>query len=171
MARIGFLLALTVAALAPRAAHADPSEGTRVWLRAVTIDGRSLDLERLRGQVVVLTAATRATAGEAEQIAKRLHRLAKSGEAVVVTVVNLDDVPFFARGYARRRVAEAAAGSPSMVITDDHGGLCRSLAMQGTDMMVVDQRGLLAGRFRGRRDLDRVEQTVEDLRRTYADGR
>jgi hypothetical protein len=157
-ALFGVLLALA----APIRAAPAPSV---VWLRGTDAAGRPFDLERLRGQVVVLTVATRGTAGESKQIGMRLQGIVMNGEVAVVTVVNLDDVPFFALGYARRRVAQEAARSSMVILTDDRGKLCRALALSGSDILIIDRRGQLQRRYRGAGQLDQALRTVDELRR------
>jgi hypothetical protein len=142
-------------------AHAAPPT---VWLRATDATGRPFDLSHLRGQVVVITVASKATLGESKEIGRRLQQIVARGEVAVVTVVNLDEVPFFAMSYARRRVAEEAARSPMFILTDEHGKLCRSMALAGSDILVIDKCGHLLHRFRGTAQLDQALRKVDELR-------
>lgn len=158
--RVGLAFAIAVFAFA-LVAHAAPPT---VWLRATDAAGRPFDLAHLRGQVVVLTVASKATLGESKEIGRRLQQIVTRGEVAVVTVVNLDEVPFFAMSYARRRVAEEAARSPMFILTDEHGKLCRSMALAGSDILVIDKCGHLLRRYKGAAQLDQALRAVDELR-------
>jgi hypothetical protein len=161
-AALGALLAFAVAA------RAAPPAAPMVWLRATDAAGRPFDLERLRGQVVIVTAATRATQDESREMGARLQSVVVRGQVAVVTVVNLDAVPFFALGYARRRLAQEAVRSSMVLINDEHGNLCRALALQGCDILIIDPRGQLKRRYRGKDQLDQALRAVDELRRQMA---
>jgi hypothetical protein len=140
-----------------------------VWLRGTDVRGRVFDIERLRGQVVVVTFASRRTARESHAIHDRLAPLVAPGDVAVVMVINLDGVPGFLMGYARRRIEEAAARSRLVHLVDERGRLTRAFSAEGTEILVIDRGGRLCGRFRGESELERAVQTVEGARSGRAD--
>lgn len=159
-AALGVALSVSSATAQPTLPASEP-----VWLVAVDVRGRSFDLTDLRGQIVLLTVASRRTASEARAIHERLAPLVAPGEFAVVSVISLDEVPSFAHGYARRRIAEAASRSRVIHLLDERGRLCRILAVRGGDILLIDRGGLLRRRFRGQADLPAALEAVDALRR------
>lgn len=164
-------LILTLGALAWTGAAASLARGATaiepplaVWMRAPDVRGRQFDLHRLRGQVVVITFASRETMEESRRIHRRLSALVEPGHIAVVAVINLRSVPRFALGYAHRRVAEAVADSRLLHVLDDRGNLWRSFSVEGADMLIIDRGGLLRYRFRGQEDVDEVIRSARSLR-------
>lgn len=135
-----------------------------VWLRGTDARGRVFDIERLRGQVVVVAFASRRTVRESKAIHERLAALVASGDVAVVSVVNLDGVPSLLAGYVRRRIGEAAERSRLVLIVDERGRLSRAFAAEGADILVIDRAGRLRGRFRGQAEVVGAVRAVEDAR-------
>lgn len=161
-------IALLLVALAYAApAHADPPAPIR--LCGHDGHGRAFDLASTRGHVVALTFASRYTARQADQIHEALLRRSGSGALIVVDVVDLDGVPSLFQGYARRRVAEHDRPGRVLHLIDDGGVLRRQLGadpMRRVDILILDRRGALRGRFVGPGGLPAALSLVDTLSRT-----
>jgi hypothetical protein len=129
--------------------------------------GRAFQLERMRGQVVAITFASRYTREEADRIHQQLLAHAAVGDMVVVNVVDLVGVPGIFHGYARRKAAEHDMEGRIVHIIDEHGDLrtrFQADPRQRVDIMVVDKDGQLRGRFCGAGQLEDALRLVDQLR-------
>ncbi len=164
--KLSFIAALVAAALAVSIvvpARATPASVAPLSFHAEDVQGRPFDLAQLRGQIVVVTFGSRSTIRESRAINRRLDPLVEPGRVAVVTVVDLAEVPSLFLGYARRRVREATASSRIEYVIDDRGRLCRALAVEATEILVVDRAGFVRRRLRGEAAVDEALRTVDWL--------
>lgn len=162
------LTALVGLAAATATAYANPTSSP-VAFHAMDASGKPFDLERLRGRVVALTFASRQTRDEAAHVNQELAGRASSA-VTVVSVVDLSNVPTFALGYARRRVAESDHPGRLEHVVDEHGTLARPLQAEPqrrVDMLIIDREGALRGRFVGEKQLAQALHLLDEL---AADG-
>jgi hypothetical protein len=158
------LMVLSVA-LVTQVAGADRLQ--YVWLHGFDGHGRTFDLRSLRGQVVVLTFGSRATRDEVSEVNDELARLAEPGEVRVVSVVDMEGIPNYANGMARKKIAESDREGRLQHVVDDQGTLKRSFGVdpqRQVDIFVIDKSGALRGRFTGDRQVDEVAALVDELR-------
>lgn len=152
----------------PLAAHAEPE---LVSFHAQDGRGRAFQLERMRGQVVAITFASRYTREEADRIHRELLAHVAVGELVVVNVVDLMGIPGIFHGYARRKAAEHDRPGSIVHVIDEHGelrGRFRADPGKRVDIIVVDREGQLRGRFAGAAQLDGALRLVDQLRTSSA---
>jgi hypothetical protein len=150
-------------ALAPGAARAqDPT----VALQALDGRGRPFDLTTLRGQVVALTFVSRYTQDEAT----RIHEaIARHTDVKIVVVVDFTGIPSFAKGFVRRRLAQADGRSRH--VCDESGQLGRqfgALPRKRVDIVIVDRDGQERGHFSGLGQLGQAERRIDEVRATTA---
>src|SRR5690242_15861138 len=98
-----------------------------VWLKSYDAHGRPVELRDLRGKVVALTFASKETRDEATEVNDELADLA-GDDAVVLCVVDLENVPDFGRGTARKKIAESDRPGLQHVV-DEHGALPRAFGV------------------------------------------
>ena len=142
-----------------------------VWLRAQDGHGRMFDLERVRGQVVAITFASRYTRDEADKIHHALLNHAAYGDMVVVNVVDFVGIPGMFHGYARRKAAEHDLEGRIYHVLDEQGELRRAFQTdpgKRVDILVLDREGALRGRFVGERQLEDALRLVDQLRTSTA---
>jgi hypothetical protein len=157
----GWWLAL---ALVTPAHLASTRERQVVLLRAQDGRGHPFDLERVRGQVVAITFASRRTREEAAHVHQELLG---QGDVFVVSVIDLVGIPGLFHGYARRKAAEHDRQGRIVNLVDEHGELKRMFqADPGSrvDILVVDRDGVLRGRFVGSAQLPDALRLVDELR-------
>jgi hypothetical protein len=129
--------------------------------------GRAFQMERMRGQVVAITFASRYTREEADRIHTVLLAHAAVGDMVVVNVVDLMGVPGIFHGYARRKAAEHDREGRIVHVIDEHGDLrtrFQADPRQRVDIIVVDKEGQLRGRFCGAGQIEDALRLVDQLR-------
>jgi len=151
---LAFLLAVTAGASA------------EVWLKSWDAHGRPVELRDLRGKVVALTFASKHTRDEATEVNEELADLSDD-DAQVLSVVDLEDVPDFGRGTARKRIAESDRPGLQHVV-DERGSLPRAFGVDATRrvaILVIDKSGELRGRFDGLRDIQQAERLIEQLKK------
>jgi hypothetical protein len=161
LATVSLLLALATGGRV----HADGHEV--VWLRAQDGHGRPFDLQRVRGQVVALTFASRYTRDEADRVHAALLNHAAEGDMVVVNVVDLMGIPGIFHGYARRKAAEHDREGRIIHVVDEEGELRRNFQVdprKRVDILVLDREGTLRGRFAGAGQLEDAIRLVDQLR-------
>jgi hypothetical protein len=157
------LLALTLATAAFSTAGADTAR--EVTLHGWDGHGRAFDLSALRGSVVAVTFTSRYTQDEA----MRVHSaLAGAGDLKVVSVVDFVGIPSIARGYARRKVAEA--DGRVLHLCDEHSQLRGPFGARPdkqVDIFIIDRDGELRGHFVGAQ-LGQALQMVAAVRSAQA---
>lgn len=144
--RRAFLLAALLSCLAATPAPAS------VWLRGHDARGAPFDLARLRGQVVVLTFASRYTQRDARLINGALGDQARAGRVAVVSIVDFVGIPRLFHGFARGQVARHDRPERVKLIVDEQSAFPAGLGVRperGVDILVIDARGALRGRFTG----------------------
>jgi hypothetical protein len=142
-----------------------------VALRAVDGRGRPFDLVELRGRIVALTFASRATRDEATRVNLALADRAGADELEVVSVIDLSGVPSFARGYAHRKIAEADRAGRVRHLVDDDGLLRARFAVHPeryVDILIIDRAGALRGRYAGQGQLGGAIELIDALRAQHA---
>jgi peroxiredoxin len=144
--------------------------GEHLSLHARDAKGEPFTLASQRGKVVALTFASKSTK---DQLARVDQALAKrSGrDFAVVSVIDFEDVPGIAKGIARKKVAENDRRGGVKLIVDPDGGLARSLNVDPkshVDILVIDKRGTVRGRYDGARELADAEKKIAQLRRHRA---
>jgi hypothetical protein len=159
------LVVLCLLSVSPVAAAA-PAETEYAWLHGFDAHGREVTLGSLRGQVVVLTFVSKDTRDEGADINDELSKLAQTGKMSVLSVVDLEDVPGFAHGLARSKIAEADR-SGLVHLVDDNGRLKQAFHVDPTrevTILVLDRAGAVRGRFTGEAGLAAATQLVEQLK-------
>lgn len=140
----------------------------QVWLRGWDGRGQAFDLASTRGRFVALTFCSRWTKDEAA----RVHDALKTrGDVLVVSVVDFAGVPSFARGYARRKIAEHDQQGRILHLVDEQGGLKRAFQTdpeRRVDILVIDRDGTLKGRFYGGGHVADAIRLFDELRSTAA---
>jgi hypothetical protein len=162
------LLGLSLAAVPVRA---DGQEGQLVSFQAQDGHGRAFQLERMRGQVVAITFASRYTREEADRVHQQLLGHAAGGDMVVVNVVDLMGVPGIFHGYARRKAAEHDKEGRIVHVIDEQGALrtrFQTDPRQRVDIIVVDREGQLRGHFAGASQVEDALRLVDQLRTSSA---
>ena len=157
---LAILVGASLGALSPRARGAE-----EVWLRSWDAHGRPVSLADMRGKVVALTFAGKKTRDEATEINDELS--AKAGQDFeVLSSVDLEDIPDFGRGTARKKIAEADVPGALEHVVDAKGQLRRSFnaPMDHVTILVIDKRGELRGRYEGLAELQQAEKQIEELR-------
>jgi hypothetical protein len=143
------------------------SAGERVSLHARDANGKPFKLESRRGKVVALTFASKSTKDELAKVDEALAR--HSGhDFEVVSVIDFENVPGIAKGMARKKVAENDRPGQVKLVVDPDGGLARSLnadPKSRVDILVIDKRGRVRGRYDGTRGLPDAEKKITQLRR------
>ena len=149
------------------------------------LDNKALTLEQLRNKVTVLIVANRATADAATAVGDQI-RLDLSGEPrlLYVAVLNLRDIPSFARGLVtglirdQARTAEAslqarftqtnkdpekASPKPPLLVPDWNGSLALKLWQESplAEFAVFKDDSRRAGRYE-REKVQRVQQQLEN---------
>ena len=139
------MLVLTLATAGFSTASADGAH--EVTLHGWDGRGQAFDLAALRGNVVALTFTSRYTQDEA----LRVHSaLSGSADVKVVSVVDFVGIPSIARGYARRKVAEA--DGRVLHLCDEHSQLRGPFGARPdkqVDIFIIDREGELRGHFIG----------------------
>jgi hypothetical protein len=137
------------------------------WLKSWDAHGRSVQLSDYRGKVVALTFAGKHTRDEATEVNDELAELA-GDDAVVLSAVDLEDVPDFGKGTARKKIAESDRPGVLQHVVDDRGTLARAFnadPKQSVAILVIDKNGELRGRFEnGLRDLPQAEKLIRELK-------
>ncbi len=135
------------------------------WLRGWDSHGRPFDLASLRGQIVLLTFAAKNTRDEATDINDQLAEKAKPGEISVVSVVDLENVPDYGHGVARKKIRES--DQPGLHhLVDDNGALRRSFHVdprKQVDIFVVGRDGAVLGHFVGESGVQEALKLVDSL--------
>jgi cytochrome oxidase Cu insertion factor (SCO1/SenC/PrrC family) len=126
----------------------------QVLLRGQDAHGRWFDLSSLRGRMVVITFGSRHTEKRARAIN---DRLAKS--ALVVNVVDLRGVPDIAHKLALQKIRESDRDQMRHLV-DENGEIARGFdadTRHHVDMLIVDRRGRLVGRYTDEAQLPEAE--------------
>jgi hypothetical protein len=143
------------------------SAGKRVSLHALDGNGKPFSLESRRGKVVALTFASKSTKDELAEVDRALAK--QTGhDFEVVSVIDFENVPGIAKGFARKKVAENDRPGEVKLVVDPDGGLARSLnadPKSRVDILVIDKRGKVRGRYDGTRGLADAEKKIAQLRR------
>jgi hypothetical protein len=138
----------------------------QVWLRSFDATGQPYDLSSERGRVVALTFASRHMRDEAEEVNDALS--ARAGEDFqVVSVVDFTDVPQIGWGSAKKQVARHDRPGRIQFLVDETGQLKHAFRVDPrsrVDILVIDQQGILRGRYAGLRQLDDAVREIERLR-------
>ena len=161
---MGLTVALALAISTPGFADVGPM----VWLKGWDGRGQAFDLQSVRGRFVALTFCSRWTKDEA---AKVHGALSGRGDVLVVSVVDFAGVPNFARGYARRKIAEHDQQGRILHLVDEQGGLKRAFQTdpeRRVDILVIDRDGSLKGRFSGEKQVPDALRLIDQLRSTAA---
>lgn len=136
------------------------------WLKSWDAHGRAVQLSDYRGKVVALTFAGKHTRDEATEVNDELADLA-GDDAAVLCVVDLEDVPDFGKGTARKKIAESDKPGLQHVV-DERGSLPRAFNVdpkQHVAILVIDKNGDLRGRFEGGlRELPQAEKLITQLK-------
>jgi len=136
------------------------------WLKSWDAHGRPVELRDFRGKVVALTFASKGTRDEVTEVNDELADLA-GDSAEVLCVVDLEDVPEFGKGTARKKIAESDKPGLIQHVVDERGSLPRAFnvdARKKVGILVIDKNGELRGRFDGLRDLEKAQKLVEQLK-------
>ena len=136
------------------------------WLRGFDSRGQPFNLQQLRGQVVLLTFASKNTRDEATDVNEQLVEKASPGQVSVVSVVDLENVPAYGHGVARKKISEA--DQPGLHhIVDDSGALRRSFRVdprKQVDIFVIGRDGAVLGHFVGESGAQKALELVDSLR-------
>ncbi|HZS36372.1 MAG TPA: hypothetical protein VFF06_06080 [Polyangia bacterium] len=137
------------------------------WLRGWDGHGRSFDLTSLRGQVVILTFASKNTRDEASDINDELTRHAVAGDVTVVSVIDLEDIPGFGYKTARKKIADADQPGIIHHLVDERGALRRSFRvdpLHEVPIFVIGRDGAVLGQFSGEEGLPQALALVERVK-------
>jgi cytochrome oxidase Cu insertion factor (SCO1/SenC/PrrC family) len=149
--------ALTLGLSTPAAAE--------VWLKSWDAKGNPVQLRDLRGKVVALTFASRHTQEEATEVNDTLSENA-GDDFQVLSVVDMMDIPDMGRGTARKKIAESDKPGLQHVV-DDRGSLKRGFSTDPSrrvDILLIDKKGELRGRYNGLYELKAAQKEIEELR-------
>ena len=133
---------------------------------APTSDGKSVQLVESRGGVVVLTFFSRYSGRDAEQVNDALERALDGHRAALVSVFDLTGIPSGFHGFARRRIASAAAGRRIQYRVDATPDWSRAFDAHPTaavETLVLDGVCRVRGRFVGARDVTATLRLVDEL--------
>jgi hypothetical protein len=123
------------------------AQGALITLHGLDGHGHAFDLAQLRGNVVALTFTSRYTQDEAREVH---DALSGRRDVKVVSVVDFVGIPSIARGYARRKVAEA--DGRIVHLCDEKSQLRAAFGARPdkqVDIFVIDREGGLRGHFVG----------------------
>jgi cytochrome oxidase Cu insertion factor (SCO1/SenC/PrrC family) len=160
------LVPLIVLALAATASAPINGAPRFAWLHGWDAEGRSFDLRSLRGQVVLLTFASRQTRDEATEVNDDLKELVTPGNVSLVSVVDLEDVPTTGLGTARKRIAELRRPGVYHLL-DEKGELSRAFnvdAQHQVDIFVIGRSGEILGHFKGEPGVTPAKRLVQEIR-------
>lgn len=146
---------------------ASPALADVVRLHARDGRGNPFSLESQRGKIVALTFGSKSTKDEAKRVNDRLAEHA-GNDFEVVSVVDFEDIPDVAKGMARDKVAKSDRPGKMQHVVDPDGEIARSLhvdAKSHVDILVLDKRGVVRGRYNGERDLPLAQKKISELRR------
>jgi hypothetical protein len=135
------------------------------WLKSWDAHGRPVALSDYRGKVVALTFAGKHTRDEATEVNDELSDLS-GDDAAVLCVVDLEDIPEFGKGTARKKIADSDKPGLQHVV-DERGALPRAFNVdprQHVSILVIDKNGDLRGRFDGLRELPQAEKLIKELK-------
>lgn len=127
-------------------------------LHAQDARGRWYDLESAHGRMVVVTFGSRGMEKDARLINDELARYG-GPDTVVLSVVDLREVPSIARKLALRRVRQSDRRNLHHLL-DTRGQIARDFGADPrhhVDMFVVDRNGELLGHYVGTQQLPDVE--------------
>ena len=141
--------------------------GEHVSLHARDANGKPFRLESQRGKVVAVTFASKSTKDELAKIDQALAQ--RSGrDFEVVSVIDFENVPGVGKEIARKKVAEHDRPGEVKLVIDPEGELARSLnadPKSRVDILVIDKRGTVRGRYNGTSGLAAAEKKIAQLRR------
>jgi hypothetical protein len=136
-----------------------------VRLHARDANGKPFSLESQRGKIVALTFGSKSTRDEAKEVNDALAK--HSGQDFeVVSVVDFEDIPGIAKGIARGKVAKSDRPEVLQHVVDPDGEMARSFhvdAKSHVDILVLDKRGVVRGRYDGKRGLADAEKQIAKL--------
>jgi hypothetical protein len=139
-----------------------------VWLKSWDAHGNPVQLKDMRGKVVALTFASRHVQEEATEVNDTLSQLPGAGDDVqVLSVVDMMDIPDVGRGTALKRIAQSDRPGLQHVV-DDRGSLKRGFGTDPShkvDILVIDKKGDLRGRYNGLYEIDAAEKKIDELRK------
>lgn len=157
---------LLLIAIALALSGAAPAARQYAWLRGVDSRGQPFDLASMRGQIVVLTFASKNTRDEATDVNEQLAKHAAPGTVSVVSVVDLENVPDYGHDIARKKIA--AADQPGLHhLVDDQGALRRSFRVdprRQVDIFVIGRDGAVLGHFVGESGVEQALKLIETLK-------
>lgn len=166
--RIRVLLTLALALLGAAAGAQGTHPGPRpVALAGYQADGRLFHLEEARGRVVAVVLLSRRTSKPAAPVQDALGAMAKPGQVLVISVVDLMGIPSMFHGMARKRVLAGARGSPMLFLVDEEGTWRKYFGAQPdkrVDILVIDRAGHLRGHFIDQVQLGQAERLIGALR-------
>jgi cytochrome oxidase Cu insertion factor (SCO1/SenC/PrrC family) len=140
--------------------------GEGVQLHAHDAHGKPFTLESQRGKIVALTFGSKSTKDEVKEVNDALAK--HSGrDFEVVSVVDFEDIPDIAKGMARDKVAKSDRPGELQHVVDPDGEMARSFhvdAKSHVDILVLDKRGVVRGRYDGKRGLADAEKKIAELR-------
>lgn len=142
-------------------AFAPLSYADHVWLHAPDGRGRMFDLASERGKIVAVTFATRKTQDEVREVNDQLAGLGVD----IVTVVDFRTIPRIGHGVARHEMAKNDRPGHINVI-DRSGKISNGLGIdpsKGVVVLLVDEEGVLRGRYNGLAEVDRATGDVAQL--------
>jgi hypothetical protein len=155
-----------VLAVAGGVAHA---QGELALLRIPDARGNPLDLDRLRGQVVAVTFASRYTQKDVRPINEQLATRAQPGDATVVSVIDFEGIPRMFHGYAKGRVAQSEQPGRIQLVVDVQSALRNKFGadpLHRVDIFILDRAGSVRGHFLGKEGVEDAMRLVDELRRT-----
>jgi hypothetical protein len=137
-----------------------------VWLKSWDAHGNPVQLKDMRGKVVALTFVSRHVREEATEVNDTLAEQA-GNDFQVLSVVDMMDIPEVGRGTALKRIAESDRPGLEHLV-DDRGSLKRGFATDPAhkvDILVIDKKGDLRGRYNGLYEMDAAQKKIEELRK------
>jgi hypothetical protein len=136
-------------------------------VRGYDARGHWFDLSSERGRAVALTFGSRKTENEVRTVNQTLARHT-GPTALLVTVVDLRDVPHFAHGLAMNQIRQSDRPGRVHHLVDKRGEIARGFGIdprQAVDIFIVDKRGRVAGHFVGKEQLTQAEARLSKVER------
>jgi ceramide glucosyltransferase len=169
--RLGHAATLAKAAALLLALTAATASAEPLRLEAPDAHGAVWRVDGAHGRPVAIALTSRYSRREAERVNARLEPLA-GRQATIVCIVDFGGIPSLFHGYARRKIAEAAAKSPIVFLVDERSRLRDPLAVhpdKRVDILVLDGDGQLRGHFEGASQLDAAMALLESLAKPRLD--
>ena len=163
VATLVLIAGLSVAPAFVAPAHAAPQYA---WLHGWDAHGRPFDLRTLRGQLVILTFASKNTRDEATDVNDTLLAHVQPGRIALVSVVDLENVPPYGYVEARKRIRQMDQPGVFHVV-DERGDLPRAYQvdpLKQVDVFVLGRDGEILGHFVGSQGAEQALKFLDQLK-------